>query len=116
MKRTAEMWWAWHDQDQDRWSADEDVAKQRCQSWVQKINGWVDNDGPSKPRDIERLAADGFFDLWEVADERWECPACGDRHVMINNAIFVNSDTGDGWYHCQDCQLEICGCDDNTEK
>jgi hypothetical protein len=40
------LWWAWHDQDMDRWSPTVEEAEQRCIKWV---DGGSD-DGP----DIER--------------------------------------------------------------
>jgi len=41
--RTADMWWAWHDQDSSRWSTDVSDAEQRCAAWV----AGESNDGPS---------------------------------------------------------------------
>ena len=32
--RTAEAWWAWHDQDQARWSQTVEEAESRCDLWV----------------------------------------------------------------------------------
>jgi hypothetical protein len=49
--RTADMWWAWHDQDQDRWSASTEEADARCAAWV----AGRAEDGPLslRPRMIE---------------------------------------------------------------
>jgi len=43
--RTPAAWWAWHDEDQSRWSSTEDEAEDRCAAWTR---GETD-DGPSMP-------------------------------------------------------------------
>lgn len=58
MTRTADQWWAWHDQDSSRWSpGNQDeataAAEARCAAW---IAGGSD-DGPESSRDMQLAAA-----------------------------------------------------------
>ena len=41
--RTEDQWWAWHDADAERWSADHAAAEQRCAAWV----AGESDDGPA---------------------------------------------------------------------
>ena len=40
--RKPSEWWAWHDEDQARWSATEEEAEDRCAAWTRGESG----DGP----------------------------------------------------------------------
>lgn len=71
--RTADAWWAWHDADADRWSADQSAAEARCAAWV----AGTSDDGPSCVRvgDVVETEPDpDTYDVYayQIRDELWE--------------------------------------------
>jgi hypothetical protein len=56
----------------------------------------------------------GGIDMYDDAQHHWTCEACGEKHAIHRvegvDLIFVNSDTGDGWYYCPDLNYGKCDC------
>ena len=54
------------------------------------------------------------FNIYARAQHNWTCDACGENHAIhrINgyDLKFVNSNTGDGWYFCEDLKYGKCDC------
>jgi len=62
--RIPSVWWAWHDADDSRWSADTETAEARCAAWC----AGTDDDGPDTETIYESLE-DALTDAMDAAGE-----------------------------------------------